>query len=173
MDNNKKKITIIIAIAIILIIGVISAIVIHRNISNNTNDDPTSENDNTADKHEDYLIITEWNLKFTIPETITDVQYRIVDDKAYFIAKPTGVDVKFVEDIESKFTEYSRVYLLRSEEDIEQFQSKKIDNLYYIIFGPENNTTGIFGDTDVDFQYENRVFFNGISMMLGTIRALE
>jgi hypothetical protein len=136
--------------------------------------DSTSENNNTEES-ENYLTISEWGIRLTIPDTITDVRYKIVDNKAYFIAKPVGLNVEFAANIDSNFVEYSRVYLLRSTEKNEQYNSEKVGNYYFVIFGPfgnEDEAIGLFGD-ESNIHYENRAFTGIQEMLFNTIQPLQ
>jgi hypothetical protein len=169
MDKKRKIITIV-AITIFLIVGTILIFAIIRQNISTDNSETTSGDD---EKKENYLVISEWNIKFTLPDTITDVWYRIEGNTAYFVSKPKGFNVEFVADLDSNFAEYSRIILERSTEPFivigEPYYWKKIDNHYFITTA-ESRITGLFGDVENADSYEN-IVFDGINQMLNTIQS--
>lgn len=96
------------------------------------------------DPNKGYLVIKDWGLRFKVPSGLTDVQYRIHDDQIGFFAKPTGKDVEYRSDYDTRdddgiFT-YAIGFLLRSKESTQPFSNpgfeegvkgKKVGNYYY------------------------------------------
>lgn len=122
-------------------------------------------------EHEGYLVIPEWGVKFTIPDTITDVRYFIDNDIAYFFAKPVGANLEFASDLDSNFQAYTRVIIMRGlvTEDTEVY-FKRIGD-YYFEPGAGGGYTGLFGDEDTA-EYEQEAVW-GLMRMIETIQALR
>jgi hypothetical protein len=130
------------------------------------------------EQNDGYLRIPEWDIKFQIPETITDIRYRIVTDEVgewvYFVAKPTGADVEFAEDIDEKFLEYSNIRLFRTTE-VENFPPSDIPQVGDYIFLPFPSvlTGAVFGnENDTNREYAGIVSAE-IRGMFSSVQVLE
>ena len=171
--KSKKKTILIISILALLIIGSVLTIFLINKTSDSNNDNETSGNDGSDndDDRENYLIIPEWGVKFTIPDTITDVRYFIDNDIAYFFAKPVGANLEFASDLDSNFQAYTRVIIMRGlvTEDTEVY-FKRIGD-YYFEPGAGGGYTGLFGDEDTA-EYEQEAVW-GLMRMIETIQALR
>lgn len=55
-------------------------------------------NDIDQQTDDKYLVIDEWDLKFTLPDELKDVEHKIVNDTAGFYAKPVDFDGDFRKD---------------------------------------------------------------------------
>lgn len=149
---------------IILILGAIFAIVrLHRN---------------TEAVQEGYLVIPEWELKFELPETITDVRYHEVAgrESVVFIAKPVGTNVNFPSDVDDNFVQYSRIQLYRTDDESIAVRNTPYDYItvgdyYYIIF-TRTNYSGIFGDSEKNHAHEDAVL-EGLNEMLKSVQSAK
>jgi hypothetical protein len=139
MDKKRKIITIVSGAVIILILGFVFTMLLRINSG--------------------YLTISEWDIKLKIPNTITDVRYKIIDDTAYFVAKPKDANVDFPSDLDDNFPKYSMNWIERSNEKFTTHTGyvdwRENEGFYYVIGGSGN--TGIFGDADLSGEYQASV----------------
>jgi len=143
MDKKRKIITIAIIVSIILAVGTALTITLLRLFNN----------------EQSHLVVSEWEVEFEIPDTITDVHYKIIDDTAYFVAKPKGAKVEFPADLDDKFAEYSMNWIERSPDKFVAHEGyiywREKLGFYFVIGGSGN--TGIFGDADTSGEYQAAV----------------
>lgn len=91
------------------------------------------------DPNEGYLVVTQWGLRFKVPNDLTNVKYVIKGDEVNFSAEPVGSDVQLRRD------DYGMSILVRSTDSTKLFmgektvQGKKIGNYYYYTYWSFNN----------------------------------
>jgi len=148
-----------------------------------------SKNDDSKDNKKNRLIIKEWNIQFTIPDSLTDVRYVIDDDTAFFVALPSDGSVEYPsnlndEDIKTMALAilFRGTYVTRTNgiDDIE-YDGKKIGNFYYHTAWSFNSiATGmgivnLFGgnDDDLAVEMEGKVFKELNEVMLPSIKTVK
>jgi hypothetical protein len=149
MDKSKKKITIIIVIIIILIFGTALSILLLR---------LKRDDDSSSLKELNYLVVSEWDIKFVIPDEITDVRYKIRDDVIAFVAKPTGADVEYVANLDSEFFDYAKNRIIRGAIGSSGFESGIVIGDYSFVSFRLLTPNNLFGDIDNAVGLENMTF---------------
>ena|GEM_PF-6445260 len=180
--TSKRGIILIISIVATLILGSIFVfLIINKDENNDLNNNDAVEPADTSE----HFIVSEWNVKFKVPATITDIRYEIADDRVYFVARPKGVNVEYAINFESDFARYSSAVLLRSKEEFigvggKPVYDKKIGDYYFRFLRLVNDNTGLFQETMNDdsengeFNREYEVIVaNGIIEMFNSISAIK
>ena len=119
----------------------------------NTSKDKTP----VVDPNKGFLVLDDWGVRLKVPSSLTDVRYYISDANtvAYFVAIPTGADVKYVNNIadESVYKIGALGTLIRSTDSTKPrvggiTNGKKLGNYYYYTawsFSGLSSGVGIMG----------------------------
>jgi len=194
---NKWKITAIIFIVLsILLVGLSTFLVVDKLSSKNDEKDQpdtSQENGNQTNTEENEEIsniftIPEWNIQFTIPDTITDIRYVIAsnehsdgNDNAYLVARPSDNSLQYPSDISARIKDEALAILTRSTSSTQikldiTVEGKRIGNYYfYTAWSFSGLATGagvptLFGETQNQITAASTVFHE-LNDMLRTIRA--
>jgi hypothetical protein len=159
MDKSRKKIAIIVAIIIFLVLGAVLPFLLLRQRT-------------TGGEEQRYLTIEEWNVKLVIPDSISDVRYQIKDDILAFVAKPTDKDVKYIENLDTDFFEYAKNRIIRGEKGKQGFENGIVIGNYSFVFFRLLTPNNLFGDIDNAFEIE-KMTFGGLEEMGNSIKSLD
>jgi type II secretory pathway pseudopilin PulG len=148
MRKNEKGFSAVEALIVLVIVGLIGCVgwYVWQSQNNNEKTNSSLKTNNTQSNSEQakgqntgLLVMKEWGLQFKIPNSLTDVQYRIDGDTAAFFAKPSDANVDYRSDydkFENEHYTFALGLLYRSKEATQErpvrtVAGKKLGNYYY------------------------------------------
>lgn len=148
--SNKWKITAIIFIVLsVLLIGLSTFLLIDKlNNKDEKEQAETCQENKTDEENEDSeevntFAISEWNIEFTIPDSLTDIRYVIENAPdysgatAYLVARPSDGSLQYPSDISVRIKDEALAILTRSTLSIidgnvnGSVEGKKVGNYYF------------------------------------------
>jgi hypothetical protein len=175
--NKMEVILLSFAAIIVILVLYLSALAIYDlvNKAGDTASEMTHEESHEKPQN-GYFAVSEWGIQMKIPDSLTDVKYKIIDgrDSVVFVAKPKGADVEYVSDLDSDLLKYARVQLYRNTLNTiaatQHGDAMKIGDYYHVIF-TSSDSKGLFTNDDAG-EYENTVTADLIEM-LNTAKSLK
>ena len=190
----KWKVIAISLIVVSTLLAALSTFLIVDKISNKTNDkndtsnqdqsNQEDENNDEEDETDNVFIISEWNLKFIIPDSLTDIRYVIDGETAYLVGRPSDGSLQYPSNLNGRIKDETLAVLYRSTSSTQMnldisIPGKKVGNYYFYTawsFSGLASGAGVPSIFDVDDTVYsdalNDVFHN-MNDMLNSIQAIN